>query len=313
MKIGFVSENGLSGKVPQSFPNARTEYGWAYNLDADMFPLNQAASIPSNMDLLIFIIPKKIQPNNDESIVAFLKTKAKKVAVMQEGSFWNFQDLDLTRQIWYSNEYASSDYIFCHNESDAKYYRGIYPNIPVMILRTAMIEYTLSSVTKSSSENTMIGGNFCSWYGGFDSYIVAQEFKTDIYAPAMGRKKDGEEQLLNILPYMNWTGWMEELSKYKYAVHLMRTFGAGTFAMNCGYWGIPCVGYKGLDTQEYIHPHTSVDVGDIEAARLIAKKLRDDSYFYDLCSQTALDRIDRYSNKNKWLADFVERFNQLEN
>ena len=44
----------------------------------------------------------------------------------------------------------------------------------------------------------------------------------------------------------------------------MRTHAAGTFAMNCGFHGIPCVGYNGLDTQEILHPPTTVDIGDLD-------------------------------------------------
>jgi len=311
MKIGFVSENGFWGKVPEDFDNARTEYCWMFNLDALHAPLNsQIYGLDLDFDLIVLIIPKKVIPVNNKSFVEILKKHSKGVAVMQEGSFWNFQDMDLQTQIWYSNEYASADYIFCHNESDAKYYRGIYDKTPVMVLRSAMIPHTIKDIIPTPEDKTIIGGNFCSWYGGFDSYMVAQEFKNGIYAPAMGRKKDGEEQLLNILPYMNWVEWMKTLSQFKYAVHLMRTFGAGTFAMNCGYFSIPCIGYNGLDTQEYIHPHTSVDLGDIESARQIARKLKSDSDFYNECSVLAKQRSKRYSDKMLWLENFQTAFSR---
>ena len=96
----------------------------------------------------------------------------------------------------------------------------------------------------------------------------------------MGRKQPNEEQLLTHLPYMNWTQWIHALNKFKYAVHLMRTHAAGTFALNCAYLGIPCIGYKGLDTQETLHPDLTVDLGDLQSARNIASKLRNDEEFY---------------------------------
>ena len=39
---------------------------------------------------------------------------------------------------------------------------------------------------------------------------------------------------------------------------MMRTHAAGTFALNCSYLGIPCIGYKGLDTQSTLHPDLSL-------------------------------------------------------
>ena len=314
MKIAFVSENGFTGKVPEDFNNARTEFAWMHNLDAYHMPLKTALESPQRgFDLVVLIIPKK-NGLFTFSFVEHLKTVGTEVAVMQEGSFWNFQDLGLSEQIWYSNEYALADYIFCHSESDALYYRGIYDK-PVMVLQTAMIDYTIKNFEpiQTTGYTTIIGGNFCSWYGGFDSFMVAQTFDLDIYAPAMGRKKDGEEQLVNILPYMNWTDWMKELSNHRYAVHLMRTFGAGTFAMNCSYFKIPCIGYKGLDTQTILHPLLSVDIGDIVSAKKLAQRLKKDEQFYVECSNMTGELFNKYYSKEAWLSNFNDSFELITN
>ena len=131
----------------------------------------------------------------------------------------------------------------------------------------------------------IIGGNMVRWYGGFDSYIIAQEFDEDIYAPSMGRKIDREDEMdINHLPYMTWVEWINNLSKYKYGVHLMPTWAAGTFTLNCAYHGIPCIGYKGLDTQ-HLHPSLSVDYGDLDEAKILAKRLKIDEEFYKKCSK----------------------------
>ena len=81
----------------------------------------------------------------------------------------------------------------------------------------------------------------------------------------------------------------------------MRTHAAGTFAMNCGFHGIPCIGYKGLDTQQILHPNTTVEVGDIESAVKLAKKLKKDNQFYDECSKESLYRFSEYYTEEKWL------------
>ena len=81
----------------------------------------------------------------------------------------------------------------------------------------------------------------------------------------------------------------------------MRTHAAGTFALNCAYLGIPCIGYKGLDTQETLHPQLSVDIGDIEKANTLANKLRVDKTFYNYCSENAKDNYKLFYTEKAWL------------
>ena len=99
------------------------------------------------------------------------------------------------------------------------------------------------------------------------------------------------------------------LSQYNIGIHLMRTHAACTFAMNCGFHGIPCVGYKGLDTQEIIFPNTTIEVGDIESAVKVAKKLKSDDKFYSAVSEEALFRFNEYYTEEKWL-DNWKRINK---
>ena len=152
---------------------------------------------------------------------------------------------------------------------------------------------------------TIVGGNFVSWYGGFDSYMVAREIGDPIVAPSMGRKQKQEDLIEDIqyLPYLTWREWIDNLSQYNIGVHLMRTHAAGTFAMNCGFHGIPCIGYKGLDTQQILHPLTTIEVGDLQGAKEIGRKLKDEK-FYKLCSETTLKRFQEYYTEEKWLEDW---------
>ena len=119
----------------------------------------------------------------------------------------------------------------------------------------------------------------------------------------MGRKIADEEQLpnLNHLPYMDWANWITELNKFKYGIHLMRTHAAGTFALNCAYLGIPCIGYKGLDTQEVCHPDTTIEIGDLESAVKLAHRLKDDDKFYRTCSLRAKDMYNNHFSEEKFV------------
>ena len=298
MKIAFFTEGGYQGKVLRNNPNMRTELAWMCALNADHWNINQPPT--QQYDLGIIIIPKK-NPNFDLNNI---KQYCNKVAVMQEGPNWYWQDYPLNQQIWYFNTIQEADFMLVHNESDKRYYEGLTSK-ECKILPTLMIEDSITNLPQVKRKDIIIGGNFCSWYGGFDSYITAQEADCPISIPSMGRKIEGEENMpeLNHLPYMNWVEWIKTLNNFKYGVHMMRTHAAGTFALNCAYLGIPCIGYEGLDTQENCHPHLTVKLGDLATAKEKLTLLKTDVNFYNKCSFLAKENYLKYNEKtfiDKW-------------
>jgi hypothetical protein len=74
----------------------------------------------------------------------------------------------------------------------------------------------------------------------------------------------------------------------------MPTVAAGTFSLNCAYFGIPCIGNEMVDTQRLCHPHLSVDVNDLEMARKLAIRIRDDVDFYNECSMVSIENYEKY-------------------
>ena len=302
MKIAFFSESNFTGKIPRNFTNARTEYAWYIALDAVHHPLSDLANITESFDLGIAITPK----NNPTSVnISQLKTMCDKVAVMQEGPFWLYQDYDLESQINYYNNLVESDIIFTHNEQDRKYYKGLTNHKDVRVLPSLMISDAVGELPTEDRSGIMIGGNMVSWYGGFDSFMLASSVTDEIYSPQMGRKQLGESELgITQLPYLQWNEWINELNKRKLGIHMMRTHAAGTFALNCSYLGIPCVGYEELDTQRILHPNLSVENGDLEKARELVKTLWNDLDFYkENCILTKKLYKEHYSE-----AVFKERF-----
>ena len=302
MKIAFFREIDYIGKIPRNDPNIRTDLAWIVSLDADHWPIN---SIPDQQyDLGVVIIPK----NNPQFNLNKLKQYCKIIAVMQEGPNWYWQDYPLEQQIWYFNTIQEADIMFVHNESDKKYYEGLTGKeckiLPSLMIEDGIDGYTLTH--KNDRKNIIIGGNFCSWYGGFDSYIVAQEADCPIYIPSMGRKIEGEEQMpnLNHLSYLEWNHWINALSQFKYGIHLMRTHAAGTFALNCAYLGIPCIGYEGLDTQEKCHPNLTIKLGDLASAKEKLIQLKTDKDYYKQCSKIAKFNYEQCYHEtnflNKW-------------
>ena len=88
----------------------------------------------------------------------------------------------------------------------------------------------------------------------------------------------------------------------------MRTHAAGTFALNCAYLGIPCIGYKGLDTQEIYHPDLSVDLGDVNKAKELVVKLKENNYFYNKCSAEAKENYLKYYHEDKFNTTWKKQF-----
>jgi len=287
--IAFCTESPHVGSLERNHPNARTDIAWQLALHADNIPIGNVNIYRKSYDLIILIIPKNI-PNLPMDFVDRLRTRYScKVAIMQEGPNWNFQDLQIREQFWYYHQLLDADFLFCHNLIDKKYYEGI-TNKCIHVLPPVMIEDSIFDYYNNErEEKVMIGGNYCSWYGGFDSTIVSNEFDLPTYIVSMGRKKQDETLVGSVehLPYMYFREWMENLSTYKYAVHMMRTYAAGTFFLNTAYFGIPTIGYNSLDTARNMHPLTTVDEGDMKSAIRIAKRLKNDKNFYAECSKTA--------------------------
>ena len=298
--IIFFSESPIKGRVPRDFENARTEYAWSIMLDAEWCPLNDSPN--KKYDLGIVIIPKS-NPNVD---LERIKQYCDKVSVMQEGPHWYYQDYSVEQQIHYLNCLRTADWVYCHNMSDIRYYKGLGCK-DVRIMRSMMIPEGLDSqLTTSMKSGILLGGNFVSWYGGMDSYLVASEVDEQKYGVSMGRKQEQESLIEDIkyLPYMNWREWINHIGQYKVGVHMMRTHAAGTFSMNMSWHGTPVIGYEGLDTQELLHPETTVQVGDLLGARRILRQLYEDEFFYQECSEQTKKLFNKHYSEEAWLKDW---------
>ena len=325
-KIAFLTEMDFQGKIPENHPNFRTEFAWMYALNADHSNIHSYNTI-SNYDVVFVIFPKAITklnsvgaeliyngPNKDISIyetpiINILKNNNNKICIIQEGPTWLFNDYDIHTQFNYYNQLSEANYIFAHNEYDVHFYKGLFPQTKINTIPTLMI--TNDKICPPQTNNiikdnkVIIGGNFARWYGGFQSYLVANEFDCPIYVPSSHCKRPGEDKVPNLhhLPWVLWSNWMQQLSSFKYAVNLMPTIAAGTFSANCAYFGIPCIGNEKVDTQNVLFPDLSIDINDIFHARQLASQLLNDNDFYDHCSHYSKTKIKNtvYANIDMWL------------
>lgn len=319
MRIAFLTEMGFGGKVPANHKNMRTEFAWMHALDADHFPIGNYTMV-QNYDVVFIIFPKGkvflsaegskmmngINPVSTlltEPIVDTLKSVNQKVYYIQEGPHWWYNDYEIIDQIQFYNFVAKTDGIFAHNQSDVNYYKGMFPTKKIEVIRSLMIDELIKNIEPTPENKVLIGGNFSRWYGGFESYMVASEFGLPIWGQDSHAKRDNEEAIenLNHFQRLEWIEWINEVSKFKYAVHLMSTVAAGSFSLNCAYFGIPVIGNIKMDTQRICHPLTSVEVDDIDGAKKIAKRLKEDGDFYNQCSKLAKQQYKDYYTKDIWL------------
>jgi hypothetical protein len=328
MKIAFLTEIQYEGQIPSSHPNMRTEFAWMNKLEATHYNLKEISQV-KDYDAVFLILPKgKVylsaegirlvdSPNPSSDILNFpYKEKLtalnnKKVFYIQEGPTWWFNDYEILDQINFYNQLASFDGILAHNEHDVKFYKGLFPGKPVQAIGTLMREFLIKDITPTPEDKTIIGGNFAHWYGGFQSYIVAQEFENPLWVQDSHCKRLNEGSLpnLNHFPRLIWDEWIQELSKFKYAIHLMPTVAAGTFSLNCAYFGIPCIGNELVDTQLKCFPELSVNVEDIEKARKLAIKLKNDIEFYNMCSFNAKLNYKQYYDDELWKNNIINFIN----
>jgi len=321
-KIAFLTEMGFVGKVPANHPNMRTEFSWMHALDADHYNIHLFASDKNliNYDHIFVIFPKGktflssegsklvdgINPASEllrQPIVEKLKERGnKKVHYVQEGPHWWWNDYEVVDQIYFYNFLGSCDSIFTHNSTDVNYYKGLFPNKEIRPIFTLMIEELIKDIVPTKEDKAIIGGNLARWYGGFESYVVASQFEVPIWGQESHAKRNQEPMMENLthFPRMVWIDWMKNLSTFKYAVHMMPTVAAGTFALNCAYFGIPCIGNNKVDTQFLCHPALSVDVEDIDAARRLAITLKNDSEFYKNCSEYAKEAYKKHYSQEVW-------------
>ncbi len=309
MNIGFFTEGSYEGKVPRNHPNMRTDLAWVCATNGTHHPMITLHQLPDNLyDLGIMIIPKKRRPLLQYDLLSNYKRVCKKVSIMQESTYNYWQDDPLDEQVWYYNLLTEMDLIFCHNYVDVRYYNGI-TSVRTELLPSLMLTDNLN-LPEVKRDGVIIGGNFVSIYGGFDSYQVALSISDDVTAPTTGRMKQEETQILNHIPWVLWNEWMEKLNHF-YAGVQLGTPAAGTFNMNCSYLGIPCVGYSNLNTQSLLHPNTTVKLGDIVSAKNIAKKLKNDKDFYQTCSEETKLLFDKKYSERAFVNHMKDIFKTL--
>jgi hypothetical protein len=255
MKVVILSENGVKGTISRGFLNMRVEFAWACAMDVWMQPISQTAElIDEEIDIAIFILPKKTREY--DFIPEYFKNLSPKtkVGVMQEGPIDYYLNYTAQEQFAYLEMLFNLDFRLVHNWADKEYLENLL-GVPAKVL-WSMYDETQIPEKPFSRKGIMVAGNCSSWYNGtYPLYLIRKHFPdVKISIPKSGRVTSDEEKFLkfmgiNVLPWQLWGNFIKELNNYALGINLMETRAAGTFNLNCAALGIPCIGFDDVDTQ----------------------------------------------------------------
>jgi len=303
-KIAMVSELGYVGKIRKDEKNLRIEITLARALNVDMIPwgTKRLPDVLSKYDIVFMIIPK----SNPVVLQMLPSIQGPAKILLQEGPGDWYMNWEMQWQYWYLRSLKYFQAIFTHNDLDQFTFEGLC-DVPVYVCPSTIDLKAIEHIVPKQEEKVMIGGNCVSgWYNGTNSVMACQDLDIPIYLPTMGKRYEKEaEWLSNIvdvkqIPYMNWTNFMEQLSTYKYAVHLMPIIAANSFSLNCAALGIPCVGNIDADIHRDVFPNTSIDYRDVVKARKMMKDLQSDKTFYKEVQDYAKERVKYYDINNSF-------------
>ena len=302
-----TSEMGFEGLFPVNYPYLRVLETQLLFLNAYHIPISKILNTNQKYNgELLFNIGKggfekpyiKFLYEKHNNVVEQLKNKFDKVYIYQDGEIG-----------WWNNQLQSSDGILVPNSTDVSFYRGLYPNKDIKVIRSVMTDEGLDKTKFKPKENrTIITGPLTREYNGFSQLLLAHNLDMPIDIPPMGESKMPKDSWdmasnlgVNYLQYMSWTEWMYNLSRYKIGYMLSSATASGSFALNCAYLGIPCIGDKRADTQRILFPDLAVDVFDNEKALELTLKLKNDLVFYNEVSTKAKILYSKEFTKEKMI------------
>lgn len=313
-----TSEMGFEGYFPVNYPNLRVLETQLLYLEAYHLPIQKIITEGKTYKgSLLYNIGKGDfeKPyisdlyHNYHNIVSLLQEKFEGVYIYQDGEIGWWNQVDTRLQAWWYNQLRAASGILVPNSTDVSFYKGLFPDKEIKVIRSVMTDEGLDKSKFKPKENrTLITGPLTREYNGFSQLLLAHNLDMPVDIPPMGESrmpKDSWEMAdnlgVNYLQYMTWTEWMYNLSRYKIGYMMSSATASGSFALNCAYLGIPCIGDKRADTQSILFPDLAVDVFDNEKALELTFKLKNDLDFYIEVSNKAKRLYKQEFTKEKML------------
>ena len=319
MNIKYAtSEMGFEGYFPVSYPNLRVLETQLLYLEAYHLPIQKIFSEGKTYKgSLLYNIGKGgfEKPyisdlyHNYHNVVSLLQEKFDEVYIYQDGEIGWWNQVDTRLQAWWYNQLRASNGILVPNSTDIPFYKGLFPDKEIKVIRSVMTDEGLDKTKFKPQENrTIVTGPLTREYNGFSQVLIAHNADMPIDIPPMGESrmpKDSWEMApnlgINYLNYMSWVDWMYNLSRYKIGYMMSAATASGSFALNCAYLGIPCIGDKRADTQSILFPDLAIDVFDNKKALDLTLKLKKDLDFYIEVSNKAKRLYKKEFTKEKML------------
>ena len=319
MNIKYAtSEMGFEGYFPVNYPNLRVLETQLLYLEAYHLPIqkifNEGKTYKGS---LLYNIGKGgfEKPyisdlyHNYHNVVGLLQEKFDEVYIYQDGEIGWWNQVDTRLQAWWYNQLRAANGILVPNSTDIPFYKGLFPDKEIKVIRSVMTDEGLDKSKFKPQENrTIVTGPLTREYNGFSQVLIAHNTDIPIDIPPMGESrmpKDSWEMApnlgINYLNYMSWVDWMYNLSRYKIGYMMSTATASGSFALNCAYLGIPCIGDKRADTQSILFPDLAIDVFDNKKALDLTLKLKKDLDFYIEVSNKAKRLYKQEFTKEKML------------
>ena len=313
-----TSEMGFEGYFPVNYPNLRVLETQLLYLEAYHLPIQKIfndgktykGSILYNIGKGGFEKPYISDLyHNYHNVVSLLQEKFDGVYIYQDGEIGWWNQVDTRLQAWWYNQLRAANGILVPNSTDIPFYKGLFPDKDIKVIRSVMTDEGLDKSKFKPQENrTIVTGPLTREYNGFSQVLIAHNADMPIDIPPMGESrmpKDSWEMApnlgINYLEYMSWVDWMYNLSRYKIGYMMSSATASGSFALNCAYLGIPCIGDKRADTQSILFPDLAIDVFDNKKALDLTLKLKKDLDFYIEVSNKAKRLYKKEFTKEKML------------
>ena len=319
MNIKYAtSEMGFEGYFPVNYPNLRVLETQLLYLEAYHLPIQKILDEGKTYKgSLLYNIGKGgfEKPyisdlyHHYHNVVSLLQEKFDGVYIYQDGEIGWWNQVDTRLQAWWYNQLKVSSGILVPNSTDVSFYKGLFPDKEIKVIRSVMTDEGLDKTKFKPQENrTIVTGPLTREYNGFSQVLIAHHADMPIDIPPMGESrmpKDSWEMApnlgINYLNYMSWVDWMYNLSRYKIGYMMSSATASGSFALNCAYLGIPCIGDKRADTQSILFPDLAIDVFDNKKALDLTIKLKNDLDFYIEVSNKAKRLYKKEFTKEKML------------
>ena len=313
-----TSEMWFEGYFPVNYPNLRVLETQLLYLEAYHLPIQKIfndgktykGSILYNIGKGGFEKPYISDLyHNYHNVVSLLQEKFDGVYIYQDGEIGWWNQVDTRLQAWWYNQLRAANGILVPNSTDIPFYKGLFPDKDIKVIRSVMTDEGLDKTKFKPQENrTIVTGPLTREYNGFSQLLLAHNLDMPIDIPPMGESrmpKDSWEMAdnlgINYLQYMSWVDWMYNLSRYKIGYMMSSATASGSFALNCAYLGIPCIGDKRADTQSILFPDLAIDVFDNKKALELTIKLKNDLDFYIEVSNKAKRLYKKEFTKEKML------------